>query len=412
MILVLGGFLAGMALVFPMLDPQEEPVQPWKIEFRAELRKTSERYTFAFDGRTNLPAGTLLRLTVFYPEIREEIDPETGEKKQDVLPDYLFFKNYEAKIRVPPDGTIRHDLYRLRRRPFSLEYRARIQVLLEEQTEEIAELLQKSGVGDRIETVVPVETGEPGDFEKEHVESARLLERDLREVKELFDAIRARYSERMAGQPADGWELFVDEYTRRVRRLQDRNSERFAMFRVWIERIGGFKMEDLTDSLIFLSRLMEKVLRSAGDGKLLEELNRKIRNLEELYQQALEELQLDRPDAPALRKPVEELAKLVQTAADWAEKAAAGNRGEWDHGRFVLEPHLWDAVYRLGDESVAKTKQLHPYVVAVSDAFQRLLDAVDALGDPPEEEQKKAVLKEAAAIRDAMRELREFSGVN
>lgn len=394
--------LLAAVLFLGLLQDKKEPV---KIDFKVDFKQVGRFWTFAFSGTTNLPAGTLIRATVYYPEEYERPNPEGPGSIKEMIPDHLFLRDYENQVRVEEGGTFSTELYKIRRKPFSLPYHGRVAYDPTDQDNELLQGIRKKLQNERVEKIFAFRLGDEKDFPKECVESARLLDDDFKAIRELIEELKAK-----AAAP-DGWEKFKDAFYLRVRKIQDGNEDRFTMFKYFVERKGKFHIQDLTESLIFIIEAFERSIKNPKDEKFAAEVHEKLKDFEDLYAQGWEELDLDRPDAAKLKKPIEALAKPVEAALDMAGKAIAGKEFEWNQARDVLESTVTDAAFKLCDEQVQTTKKIHPFVTDVVTGFSDLAQCLDDHLKKPTDEGKKAIEEKAQTLRESLRALRQFVGL-
>jgi hypothetical protein len=394
--------LLAVAILVGLLQDKKEPIQ---IDFKVEFKQIGRFSTFAFSGTTNLPVGTLLRATVYFPEEYERPNPNGPGAIKEMIPDHLFLRDYENQVRVEEGGNFSTELYKIRRKPFSLPYHGRITYDPTEQDAELLKDIRKKVQNERVEKIFAFKLGDEKDFPKECVESARLLDEDFKAIRELIESLKAK-----AAQP-DGWAKFKDDYYLKVRKIQDGNEDRFTMFKYFVERKGKFYIQDLTESLIFIIEAFERSLKNPKDEKLTADVHEKLKDFEDLYAQGWEELDLDRPDAAKLKKPIEALAKPVEAALDMAGKAVAGKEFEWNQAREVLESTVTEAAFKLCDEQVQTTKKIHPFVTEVVTGFTDLTQALDDYLKKPTDDGKKAVETKALELRDSLKALRQFVGL-
>jgi hypothetical protein len=385
--------------------PAKEPI---RIEFKVELRQEGNFHTFAFEGTTNLPPGTMLRATVYYPEEYERPGPE-GKVLKEMIPDHLFLRDYENRLRVREGGKFSTELYRIRRRPFSLPYHGRVSFdPTETENNEVMPLIRKTLENQPVEKIFAFSLGDPKEFETECVESARSLDEDFKKIRELMELLKKTAAERKEKPDEAAWGKFKDDFYLKVRLIQDGNEDRFTMFKYFVERKGKFHVQDLTDLLLILAETFERDLKGPKDPKLDEELHGKLTDFEELYAMGWEELDLDRPDAAKLKKPVSELAKPVEAALEMVRLAVEGKPFDWEQARDVLQSTVTQAAFNLCDEKVQTTKKIHPFVSQVLGAFNDLAEAMeDFLKDKAV---KQAVQERAETLKTALQALRDFAG--
>jgi hypothetical protein len=237
------------------------------------------------------------------------------------------------------------------------------------------------------------------------------LDEDFKTVRSMIDELKKVAAAQKAKADVSAWNKFKDEFYLKVRLIQDRNEDRFTMFKFFVERKGKFYIQDLTDSLLFIVEAFERELKNPQDEKLIHDVHEKLKDFDDLYAQGWEELDLDRPDADKLKKPIDALLKPANAALEMAQKALDGKPFEWEQAREVLDGTVSKAAFDLCDETVQTTKKIHPYITDVLTAYNDLAQTVDEYLKKPSDVGKKGVEDKANTLRSAIKALKEFVGL-
>jgi hypothetical protein len=391
-------------------DPQ--PREDIEIEFKVRVEEAAGTWGFFFEGSTNLPKDSVLRLTVFYPEPWER-QMADGTIQRDTIADYLFMHEYEKLVRVREDGTFSARLYRLRRRPFSMNYRARASCATGDQDTEILEAIRRTrrfGSEGKMDAHFDFVFGNPGDFEAEQQASAQALKADfdvfdrmLAEMKEQFDRHRVRFDER-------AWREWRNRLSVRLAAIKDANEERFTLFRVFRERRGKFHVADIARFIEEDADLLERTLRDPSPENLAksqEERQELIVGIEDRKR----ELALDEPNPLVLKGPVNGVLGKVQTAVEFARAAMRGKLAKdmWRGDREILLEGMSAVVFELAKEEPNKTFKLYPYVAQTAAAFEGVISAVDAHLRGATDATRGRLQAAIDALLEASVELRKFA---
>lgn len=378
----------------PPARKQDEPPKPKpgpndrvKLAFRAELKQVNDRWTFHIRGETNLPDQTVLNFTVFHPE------EHVGRDGPTIIGDYLMLHNYEDQARVE-NGKFELELYRLRRRPFSIRYWARAEYKREAQDKRVLkEIARTLGDVEDFEKTAEINLDNPEAFEKEQIESAKLLDEDFRQVRKMYRELKDQFDARRARPDAGAWRTFKNGYLDRILKLKDANEARFTLFKCFRERKGKFNLEDLYGELEELADLCEAGL---GDEKKLEEIAQRMQHFEASVEDKYEELDLDRPDPEVLKPLLEELERV-------AREVVAGLE-EWNQKGAELKMRVYKVWFKLAADGTRGSKKVHAHTAEVSEAFNRLFDAAEA-------GRKAEVDSAVKALNKSIADLKEFAGL-
>lgn len=394
-------------------DQDPAPREDVEIDFKVRLEETSGVWSFVFEGSTNLPKGAALRLTIFYPEPWER-QMADGTVQRDTIADYLFMHDYEKLVRVREDGTFTARLYRIRRKPFSMTYRARVTCATADQDPEILAAIRKTlrfGSEGKTESHVDLTVGDPADFEGEERASAKALKADfdafdkiLAEMKEQFERHRASFDEK-------GWREWRNRLSVRLAAIKDANEDRFTLFRVFRERRGKFHVADIARFIEEDADLLERTLREPSPENLAKAQEEQ-QDLIVAIEDRKRELALDEPNPLVLKGPVNSVLGKVQTAIEFARAAMKGKLTSemWEGDREILATGMSAIVLDLAREEPDKTFKLYPHVAQTAASFEGLLAAVDAhLRQGPTDATRGRLQGAIDAMIEASTELRRFA---
>ncbi|HLG41987.1 MAG TPA: hypothetical protein VI643_01385 [Planctomycetota bacterium] len=396
----------------PVVQDESQPREDIEIEFKARLVQTVGTWTFAFEGKTNLPKNTVVRLTVFYPEPWER-QLGDGTIQRDTIADYLFMHDYDKTIRVGEGGGFSSGLYRMKRKPFSMGYRARVTCAAEDQDLEGLESLRKThrfGKEGKTEAHFDLRIGTDADFEAEQRESAKALKAEFAlfdammvEMKDQFARHRVRFDEA-------AWRAWRNQLSVRLAGVKDRNEERCTMFRVFRERRGKFHVADITRFIEDDADLLEATLRNPTPENLTR-ANEEQTDLLVGIEDRKRELLLDEPNAENLKGPVAQVMGKGEAAIEFAKTAMGGKlqKEAWGRDREVLRASMSLIMLDLAKEEPNKTPKLYPYVTQVAVAFESLLRAVDSQLEQNSDVTKGGVQAGIDSLREAMTALRKFA---
>lgn len=404
-------------------EEQNPPREDIEIEVTCRLVRDERGYwTFRFEGETNLPEGTMLRVTVYYPEAWER--QVGGEIIRDVIGDYLFMHDYEKRVRVGRGGTFRTDLYHLRRKPYSIKYRAEVSCQARDQEIERLKALQErfrfsegrsadSGDGRKTVAYYDFRVGTAEDFEREKVESAKAFDRDFKAFLEMYREVQEVFRKHRASHDAEAWRIWRNSLTARLEIIRDRNQDRFTLFKVFFERRGKFHVEDTARNFETVVDTLQKAL----EDPTMENLNEAKEDLDELLKaiwERMEELGLDHPKPDALRGPVGELEGVIGRVEALGRAALEGRleKETWAEEGGRLRVEFSTRAFKLAKDDPGVTKKLYPYVVRLLSGFERLVTAVDEHLEKGTEDTAGRIRAATVELRAALDALKSFAGLD
>src|SRR5437764_5124017 len=110
----------------------------WKVEFKLSLVEQEGKWAFLIDGKTDLPAGTLLNARVYVLDVVN--DPFNGPMEDDSEPLVGKEDTFQSAFHAfKVTGAEFHErVHAFRRKPYSIAYRAKVSYAPEDQTDALA----------------------------------------------------------------------------------------------------------------------------------------------------------------------------------------------------------------------------------------------------------------------------------
>lgn len=359
------------------------PEDRWKIQFKLTLVEKEGSWNFVVQGTTDLPAATVLRAQVF--AINVVNDPNAGpvEDEEPLVrgddDQRPGFKSFKAGV-----GWFHEDVHSFRRKPYSLKYRARVQYVPDDQTDEIT-----LKVGDEeFSRPADLRVGTEESYETELKERVTDATRDLLQLEKLGGELK-EWMVRPARDPK-AWSAWKEGAAAAIAALQAKNRERFDIWTVWSEYQTRMRVRGLCG---FLDRIILEVDDRESDP---DRTRKWMVGFEESYGDAITVIGID--------PPLDVRSGSAAVAA--YEKAVAPLREGYGRREVRRKAHA-DGVAALFDllQLLRTRKRAYVYVNTISLRFLRLFDLIEEGAGP------EAL---AAAFRDhdgSLREFRSFAGL-
>jgi len=359
------------------------PEDRWKIQFKLTLVEKEGTWSFVVQGTTDLPAATVLRAQVF--AINVVSDPNAGpvEDEEPLVrgddDQRPSFKSFKSGV-----GWFHEEVHSFRRKPYSLKYRARVQYVPADQTDEVT-----LKVGDEeFSRPADLRAGTEESYETELKERVVDATRDLLLLEKLGGELK-EWMARPARDPA-AWTAWREGAATALAALQAKNRERFDIWTVWSEYQTRMRVRGLCG---FLDRIILEVDDKDSDAK---RIRKWMAGFEESYGDALTVIGID--------PPLEARSGSAAVAA--YEKAVAPLR-EGSVRREVRRKACAEGVAALFDllQLLRTRTRAYVYVNTISLRFLRLFDLMD---------ESAGAETLAAAFRDhdaSLREFRAFAGL-
>jgi len=359
------------------------PEDRWKIQFKLTLVEKEGVWSFVVQGTTDLPAATVLRAQVFAINVVD--DPGAGpvEDEEPLVrgddDQRPSFKSFKAGV-----GWFHEAVHTFHRKPYSLKYRARVQYVPADQTDEIT-----LKVGDEeFSRPADLRMGSEESYEAELKERVTDATRDLL----LLEKLGGELKEWM-GRPArdaKGWAAWKEGAATALAALQAKNRERFDIWTVWSEYQTRMRVRGLCG---FLDRIILEVDDKENDPV---RTRKWMAGFEESYGDAITVIGIDPPlDARSGNAAVAAYEKAIAPLRD-----GYGRRDVRRRVRAEGVAALFDLLQLLRTR-----KRAYVYVNTISLRFHRLFELMDENAGP-------ATM--AAAFRDldaSLREFRTFAGL-
>ncbi len=287
---------------------------PWKVDFKASVARSGDDWSFRIEGTTDLPSGTILRARIL--ALEESTDPRNGDPVVDEEP--LFYGDEAFQDAEVAEGKFSAGVYALKRRPYSLRYRARIVVDPEYQNAEV-----KAKVGaEPIQRDADFREGDDAKFAEELKATARELHDEFVRVQELYSGLKKEFAEQRKGFDEKRWKRWIDPWMDAVQALRARNDDRMMLWTVWVERQGKMRLEGFCMRLPDLASDCREFLE--GKSEVLARTQQKMASFLDYYEEAIEVVGLEMPldletIAPALAE-YEKQVELLRKRENWSEE--------------------------------------------------------------------------------------------
>lgn len=292
-----------------------EGMQDKKVDSKVTVEKAGNTWTYRVEGTTDLPKDTVLRIRIL--ALDEVQDPTNGGTMWDEEP--LFYGDEAFQDVEVDDGKFATNVYSLKRRPYSLHYRAKIVYDPGYQNEKVLKAVGETEWSKDVD----FRFGDDAALSAELKTTAKELHDEFVIVKELFDELKAEYA-----KPYDEkrWTKWVERWMDRVQALRDRNEDRMMLWTVWIERQGKLRLEGFCMRLPDLATECRDHLK--GDKDALERAQLKMKAFLDYYEEAVEVVGLEMPldlevVAPALEAYLKQIEILKKGGSKAEVKRAA-----------------------------------------------------------------------------------------
>lgn len=329
----------------PPKGPAKDPPK-FKLDLKLTVEETPPKWTFAIEGTTDLPDGVALKARLL---VLEEVDDFRGGKRIDE--ESMIEEHRGWRLLTLKGGKIRENLLVTPRKPYSLWYRAKLTYDPDIQDNAI---LDKVGETE-ISYTNDLHLGTPKDFERELAGASKELSRELEGILSLFRDLRGRFQVWTRKPDPAAFKDWRQGLAVKVEDLRKRNSERYSIWAVWLERQAKFRVDSFCERFDWMCRDFEEWLGmkdridelskdpAKHDRELRElkdaEQDRQLRVLHGLdgflayFEESREALGIDTPTDPDAvgvilkdyEAAVEELVALVEKrdAEGWKSRAPA-----------------------------------------------------------------------------------------
>jgi len=386
-------------LAFAASAPQAEerkPPSPWKAEFALSLAEQDGEYVFSVAGTTNLAPDVVLRARVY---ALEYVDDFRQGRKPDEEP--LVWEEDEGQ---PPyrrfqaeGGKIEETVYRFARRPWAIQYRARVHYVPRDQTDEV---IKRVG-DDELTWHADLRYGTAELFKEQMRERVKEVVEDLTALEQLYSELKRKYEEHKKSKDVASWKAWKDPWYDKVERLYERNKLRFNLWAVWMERQAKMRIGGMGE---LLRRILVACSEHLQDGRENQErIAQVFDGFHAYYEEAVEVIGIEAPlDVDKVAPLVGAYEAGVAPLRRWIEGGAAAAGREDALRRARREG--FTAILKL-PALLVNRKRGYAHVNETSARFHRLLGLVEEKA-PPEE------LRKALAEHDqALAGFKRFAGL-
>jgi len=394
-----------LAVLIPVLlacGPQDggkappAPDAKWKASFALTLGEKDGKRVFRVDGVTNIPAEVKLRARVYAVEkfqdfqqgVREDEEPLVWEDDAGQPAYHLF--NPEG------GGQFHEEIYGFVRKPYSLQYRARVHYNPKDQTDAV---LLKMG-DEEFSRSADLRVGTDADFAAELRDRVKEVSADLVELEKLYGEFVETYPKFLKTFDAKAWEKWKDPWLERIEAIEKRNDTRYSLWAVWMERQAKMRVGGMCE-------LLARRMIGASEGHFLQGLKTQervqelIKGFHDYYEEAIEVIGVDAPLDPRTVVPlVAAYDRAMAPLRSWV----ADPKGD---GAEVIRKARREGVGVLLELAplLQNRKRGYLYINSISARLTQLLELIDAKPGP-------AALKKGMQEHDeALGEFKKFAGI-
>lgn len=348
--------------------PEADPGARWKLDVQLLLEERGGEWIFSIEGNTNLPAGVRLRGRVYAVEVvedfrrgrREDEEPLVWEGDEEAgQPAFQDFKSGGGRFRI--------EVYRFRRRPWSILYRGRVHYLPKLQDD--GEIVKSLGE-EEFSRHGDLRWGTPRSFAEELAERRQEATDDLVRIDGLFRDLNRTF-EAQAKKPDPGaWKSWKEDWYSQVERLADRNRERYGLWAVWFERQVKMRWGGMCELLRQI--LVTCVEYLEGDAAALDRARKRMEGFQAYLEEAIDVCGIDFPlDLSKVGPALEAYEKGLAPLRAWL------GRPEGDGAALALEARraCGLAIFRITPH-IRVRRRAYQYLNDVAAALARLVDLV------------------------------------
>jgi hypothetical protein len=377
--------------------PAPDPGAKWKFDLKLTLEERDGEHVFVIAGTTDVSSSALLRARVYAVESvedfrqgrREDEEPLVWEGDEEA--GQPAFQNFKAA-----EGTFRVEVYRFRRKPWSIRYRGRVHYYPKLQDDE--KILKKVG-GEEFSRYADLRVGTLQAYTGELGERVQEVTGDLQLIEMLYNELRKAFEAQGEKRDLAAWKAWKDPWYAKVEKVAERNRERFGMWAVWMERqakmrIGGM-CELLRQILVVCTEHLE------GDAEALARARSRMDGFYVYFEEAIEVIGINAPldlekVGPAMadyERGFEPLRAWVGTRTGEGGEVAREARRKCGQALFRITPHI------------QTRKRAYQYVSEIAARLARLVELAREKADD-------ASLRKALEEHDAaMADFRKFAGL-
>ncbi len=293
-----------------------DPGAQWKFDFRLTLEEKDGEYVFVVAGTTDVPSAAMLRARVYAVEVvedfrrgrREDEEPLVWEGDEEA--GQPAFRHFQAA-----GGEFRVEVYRFRRKPWSIFYRGRIHYLPKLQDD--PDVLRRMG-DEEFSRSADLRLGTPESYAAELVDRVKEVTDDLMAIDVLFKDLRETFEGQAKKADLEAWKAWKDPWYARVERIAERNRERYGMWAVWMERQAKMRVGGMCDLLRSILVVCTEGLE--GDAEAVERARKRMDGFHTYFEEAIEVIGINAPlDLGKVGPAMEAYEEGIAPLRKWAE---------------------------------------------------------------------------------------------
>jgi hypothetical protein len=375
---------------------QDAPDAKWKASFALSIVEKDGKWEFRIDGVTNIPAEVKLRARVYALEKFDDF--KEGEREDDeplVWEDDSGQPSYH--VFNPEGGGQFHEVvYTFVRKPYSIQYRAKVHYNPRDQSDAITLKLGD----DEFSRKADFRLGTDADFALELRERVKEVAADLVALEKLYDEFVEEYPKFLKKFDAKAWEKWKDPWLERIEAIEKRNDTRYSLWAVWMERQAKMRVGGMCE-------LLARRMIGAAEGHFLqgvkteERVQELIKGFHDYFEEAIEVIGINAPLDPRTVVP---LVAAYDRAMAPLRAWVADPKGD---GAEVIRKARREGIGALLELAplLQNRKRGYTYVNAISVRFTQLLELIDARPGPE-------ALKKGMEEHDrALAEFKKFAGI-
>jgi hypothetical protein len=376
-------------------NPKDGPTAKWKAEFKLTLEEKNKEWVFSIQGSTNVPKEVVLKARVYAVELVN--DPVQGQREDE---EPLIWEDEDiqpAFRRIEHDsGSYREDIYRFKKRPWSILYRARVQYRPRDQDEEV---VKKYGE-DEWSMGADLRLGTEAEFAEQLKAGLKEATEDLLHLERLYNDLRHHVEAQQAKLDLPEWRRWTAEFTQTIEGIDARNKLRYNLWAVWMERQARMRVDGMVE---LFRRLIKGYAEQFGADKPdYTHLQETLEGWHNYFEEAIEVIGIDAPlDIERVGPIVHDYETAFAPLRGWIEKTQGPDirreaRRDCLSALFKIPPLLQNR------------KRAYRYVNELTARFTGLLEATEA---PPTAERSAQVTKALEEHDRALRDFKVFAGI-
>jgi hypothetical protein len=376
--------------------PPDAPDAKWKANFALSVVEKDGKWQFRIDGVTNIPSEVKLRARVYALEKFQDF--KEGEREDDeplVWEDDSGQPSYH--VFNPEGGGQFHEVvYTFARKPYSIQYRAKVHYNPRDQSDAITLKLGD----DEFSRKADLRLGTDADYAAQLRDRVKEVSEDLVALEKLYDEFVEEYPRFLKKFDVAAWAKWKEPWLDRIETIEKRNDTRYSLWAVWMERQAKMRVGGMCE-------LLARRMIGAAEGHFLQGLKTEervqelIKGFHDYFEEAIEVIGVNAPLDP---KTVGPLVATYERALAPLKAWAADPKGD---GADVIRKARREGIGALLELAplLQNRKRGYLYVNTISARFSQLLELIDSKPSP------EALKKGVDDLDRALGEFKTFAGI-